>query len=499
MDAYTQIILVYLCFVVFLICIVLFFEKHRSKFYCILSAIAVVAIIFSISTFTRMQLVPFNADTNRKDFLLAGDEPAYFMTAVSIAQDGDFNIANNASNKDYLLFERRPYSGSDFSFYNTLSNGRLESKQDKWGDARYMRHRPGTSILIAPAFLLADHNQRFWSYTIISLLFSMFCGLFICYSYMIHNSSLPGLLVVVLVCGLSPPVYFYLNQAYPEIPAGILLSIIALLFLSPVKYNLLPFCLAAIVIWFTDRVILATLIVSLGGFINLPSRKLKFYAFCILGFSGFLFACYCWHRFGVPYPVSHNMVMGFSYDKIPVRLLQIIFDARYGWVWQFPVVLLLPAMIWQVLNTRRDFILHCSLILSLIALLCLVASFDDWPGGTCPRGRYFVIPQLLVMVLGICWLKGSNEVKSKFFWLIALGGLGLVQIPWLSLNPKWWYAQFQPFFVWKDIHFTIFYLPFLPDDAKASEWMKLLKMLPLLALPSLSCLYFELREKFAGS
>lgn len=495
MLPYLQLSAAYLFVISSLAIIVAISARLQERRHVVVWAFVVAIFVFLLATFTRLLIVPFNADESRRDFLLTGDEPAYLMTALSVAHDGDFNLANNAANKDYLLFQRKPYVGSGFEFYNSLAKNRLTAKKDQWADSRYMRHRPGTSILLAPAFLLADHNQRFWSYTIISFCFALFCGFSIYYLAQVLAIPLPSVLVVCLVCGLSPPVYFYLNQAYPEIPAGILLTSAAVLFLNQKRPSLIPFVLAAFVIWFSDRIILAALILCAGGFFCLQTNKQKFLAVLILGSSGFLFACYCWHRFGLPYPISHNTIMGFSYDKIPTRILQVLFDARQGWVWLFPPVLLVPAMLWQVVKNKHMTLGHATVFIAFTVILLLVAAFDDWGGGTCPRGRYFVIPQLLFMVLAIIWLKEEQGRMYKLLGLIVLGAVGLMQLFWLAQYPKWWFAGFHPLFSWQEIHVLIFHLPFLPDDAEPREWIKLLKMLPLLCLPSLCFVFLKQKQQ----
>ncbi|MBU1418289.1 MAG: hypothetical protein KKD01_10740 [Proteobacteria bacterium] len=499
MSAYLQLFSAYTSSVILLLIIAILSAKYQGRRHAILWAFVVMAVVFFLTGYTRVLLVPFNADESRREFLLTGDEPAYLMTAVSIARDGDLNLANNVASKDYQLFQHRSYVGSGFQFYNSLSHNRLINQKEQWGDARFMRHRPGTSVLLAPVFFLADHNQRFWSYTIISFCFALFCGFSVYYLSQAVTIPLASVLVLCLLCGLSPPVYFYVNQAYPEIPSGILLALISMLFLKPGRTNLIPFALAAIVIWFSDRIILATLIICAGGFFNLPTKKQKVAAVFILGSSGLLFAWYCWHRFGVPYPIQHNTTMGFSWGKIPERLLQILFDARQGWVWHFPAILLLPAMLWKILRSRAVTLNHICLVSALSVLLVLVAAFDDWGAGTCPRGRYFVIPQLLFFVLAGIWLQEDKGRKGKMFWLVGLGSLSLAQLFWLAPHPKWWFAGFQPLFSWQEIHSLIFYLPFLPDNAEPTEWIKFLKMTPLLALPSLSCIFMEHRQQRADS
>jgi len=470
-------------------------SRWSRKRTALFAAVGLALFIFALSMYTRLLLIPFNASVERRDFLLTGDEPAYLMTALSLAWDGDIDLANNGTDKDYLIFQRRPYLGSDFSFYNNLVHGRIQSREQSWGNARYMRHRPGTSVLLAPVFLLADHNQRFWAYTLLAScfsLFSIFTVLVLAWDSLQLNPMIA--LSIFLICGLSPPVYFYLNQVYPELPAGILLAMMALLLVSKKLPDLTLFFLGAMVIWFSDRAIPVALILCTGAWFALPNGWKKTAAIIILGTSGALFAWYCWYRFGVPYPISHNTKMGFSYDLLPQRLLQIMFDGKQGWVWLFPPILLLPAIIWQTLREYPQKLQIFSLNLALLAVLILVAAFDDWQGGTNPRGRYYVIPQLLFLTITSIWLKPDQHLRStRLFWLIGLGGLSLMQLYWLVPHPKWWFARYHPLFTWKAIQHWYAFIPQLPDHAPMSEWIKLMKMFPFMVLPSLACLL--LKEK----
>lgn len=495
MHAALQLIIVYAATLVVLVFIVIISTRYQERRHVMLWAVVVGSLVFLLATYTRVQLVPFNADETRRDFLLTGDEPRYLMTALSIAKDGDLDLANNEAHKDYLLFQRSfSGAGRDFAFYNELTHNRIITQKKRWGGALYSPHNPGTSFLLAPVFLLANHNYRFWSYTVISLCFVFFCSFSIYYLQQVIQLPLDVILVVCLVCGLSPPVYFYMNQVFPELVAGILLALIGILFLKKKQSSLVPFVLAALAIWFTERAILASLLLCAAGFFYLPTKKLKFGAVVILGSSGVLFAWYCWLRFGVPYPILNNLKLSFSFAKTPQRLFQIFFDGKYGWVWLFPAVLLLPAMIWEVLKSKQRTLNHLSLVLALVVVLILIAAFDDRAGGTCPRGRYFVIPQFLFLVLSLVWLQPENGRMGKFFWIVGLGGLSLMQLFWLAPNPRWWFAGYHPLFYWKSIQPYFTYLPLLPDDADKSQWLRLFKITPLLIVPSLSCIFLKSRQ-----
>jgi hypothetical protein len=132
---------------------------------------------------------------------------------------------------------------------------------------------------------------------------------------------------------------------------------------------------------------------------------------------------------------------------------------------------------------------------AFLVLVALVAAFDDWAGGTCPSGRYFVVPQFLFILLAAVWLMDERGQKIKMFWIIGLGALGIMQLFWLTSHPRWWYRAYHPMFAWKDIQPLYAYLPLLPDGAPKEQWLQLAKIAPLLMFPSLSCIYLEWRQK----
>jgi hypothetical protein len=178
-------------------------------------------------------------------------------------------------------------------------------------------------------------------------------------------------------------------------------------------------------------------------------------------------------------------------------MFQILFDNRQGWVWLFPPVLLLPAMMWSVFRQRPLPIVPLLIMAGLLLNLAMIAAFGDWRGGTNPRGRYYVIPQLMMIPVYFHWLRTSSpgERRVGLRCLIVLGALALLPLHWLMDNPAWWFRSYHPFFGWKPIQDFYDYLPALPDQAPSREWLKLLAWSPVLVLPSVVCIYTAIKAR----
>lgn len=462
----------------------------------LVGALLLLAVTGAVFATCRSALVPRHADAEQRCQLLTGDEPDYLLTALSLAQDHDINIANNLAAEQYRWFQSRPVGGGDFDFFNRISQGRIARHRAEWGEARYMQHRFGISVVIAPVFLLAREDFRWWAYVLISSLLS---GFTVLAWRMACRSGVDGGWAGVVCAGsvLAAPVLFYANQVYPEAVAGCLLAAGALAVMQGggASWAAVP-CLMAVV-WFSDRALPPAAVLMVLVVARLPSWRQRLPALALLGGSVVAFSLYCHHRFGLPVPISHNEVFDCSVAAVPRRFFQILFDGMQGWVWLFPPVLLLPAVMWSLARQRPFPVVGAGVLLGLLLALAMVAAFGDWRGGTNPRGRYYVIPQLLLVPLWFSWLRGARggSATCRRVGLAALLAVALLPLPWLTHHPEWWYRGYHPFFGWEPIQRYYGIFPSLPDGAPWQEWLKLLAWLPFLALPSLACILIDERER----
>ena len=458
----------------------------------ILSGFALLLILLAVYAYSRSQLIPYHADAERRCVLLTGDEPDYLLTALSLGRDGDINVDNNIRQSDYLLFQNRAVGGGDFDFFNRISKGRIASHRAEWGAARYMQHRPGISAVVAPVFVLAGGDYRWWATILISsvlVVFSLIAWGIACRFEIDHGIAA----IVCLGSLLAPPVLFYASQIYPEAVAGCLLAGAALLCMRGGRGSWFAVIALLAVVWFTDRALPAFAALAVVAAWRLPSRGERLVAGLVLAGNVIVFGLYCQHRFGIPFPISHNEVFDVSVALVPRRMFQILFDGMQGWVWLFPPVLLVPALVWSLIRRRPTPVVPLILVMALLLTLAMVASFGDWRGGTNPRGRYYVIPQLLLIPLWFHWFRfGTGKlVRVRGVWLIGLMALALIPLPWLVDHPSWWYRPYHPFFGWEPIQRYYDFLPSLPDDATGRDWLKLLAWTPLLLIPPTACIVAE--------
>ena len=396
-----------------------------------LGGVVLAIVLLSVYSYSRSQLVPYNADPDQRWALLTGDEPDYLLTALSLARDGDINIANNIERDDYKQFQGRAIGGGDFDFFNRISKGRIAAHRDEWGQARYMQHRPGISVVLAPVFWLSDGNYRWWACFLISsiLVLAAVWGWLLAFRLDLDR----GILWVVFgVCLLAPPVLFYANQIYPEAVAGCLLMGAALAMSAGQRAIWLAVPALMGVVWLTDRALPVFMPLAVATMVSLRSRWQRWIAAAFFALSLVAFGFYCQHRFGMPLPISHNEVFDVSLKSVPVRMFQILFDSMQGWVWLFPPALLLPAILWVFLRQRPLPLIPLMIMAGLLLNLAMVAAFGDWRGGTNPRGRYYVIPQLLMIPLLCHWFRyaGAQAGRTYFGWLIGLGALALLPLHW---------------------------------------------------------------------
>jgi hypothetical protein len=456
----------------------------------------VISVVLVMAGIARHYLVPWHADETRRTFLLTGDEPDYLLSAISISRDFDLDVSNNIQNEDYRLFQQRPVGGGDFTFYNKLAQGRLDAKCESWGDRRYMQHRPGTSFVLSPLVTISGQRLRWISYFWISMLLALWAGYILLET---ADAILAPVLAmgVILVFTLSPPVLFYANQVYPEVFVGAFLSISVLyLILQKQKYYWVGVLLLSAAIWFSDRSLPAVFVLACA--LLYQGRKLLSVRIVsgVFAISIFLFCIYCYQRFGVPWPISHNHIHGFSLMRIPPRMLQVVFDSKQGWLWLFWPLMLAPFCIFDLMWNKNLRWRALPGVAAFVLVIVLVAAFDDWRGGTNPRGRYYVIPQMLMMPLFLYWV-GSGCMTRIPRKILAFFGLGMVSILITSLvirHPNWWFRNYHPAFGWARLNPYYDVLPHLPDDSPPSQWIKAFLYLAVFGITLSVWLYFPIEK-----
>jgi len=419
-------------------------------------ALAALVIIMAGFAAVREQVIPFHAQGEERYQLFSGDEPVYMLTAYSLALDHDMNVHNNVVDRTYLAFMGEfvsSYNMGTLAFFQTVSPAMKKVDPERWKDRRLMIHRPGVSVLAAPAAFSAQ-RPRWWTYFIIST----FCAAMIAaivYIALRDGQSATVVLALASAWAFTPPGLFYANQLFPELPmaAVLALGMVLLLFGRANTSVALAAAVAIMAPWFSDRVILPAAAIALGALWRARGARAKSLVLLILASGGALLAAYYYQRFGVPYPIHHapRETHFMSLANLPSGIVRVLLDSNRGALWLVPALALLPAAYaaWWRSGKRRDVMVIN--LAALLASLLTVAAYSDWQGGGCPVGRYTVTFQWLAIPALLVWA-GAGMSRAQSFSLAALALAGVMETIMLAPRPSaWWVKYYHPLFTYDSL------------------------------------------------
>jgi hypothetical protein len=408
-------------------------------------ALATAVVIWIVLAVVREQLIPFHASGEQRTLLLTGDEPEYLLAAWSLAHDRDLNLRNNLEEQSWKAFQDRlvcDVTHGDLNYFKRVSPFMEKADPEQWKNTQLLVHRPGTAVLLSPA-AFSKTRMRWWAYFIIATLTSLggLGILLLAFSQGIppFKASLLSLAVI-----LSPPSVLYANQAFPEIPAALLLTLSFLLCCSA-RFPLLLFSAFLLVMapWFSDRAIPSVFLFSLFCLFQANTHKqrgilLVIFLAGILGLTH-----YYLKRFGVPWPLHHNPRVSPSLSFIMKGLPGFLLDRNRGILWLCPMLLFVPTALYSSFRQNKKAAVFLSLALGLSLLN--IASFPDWMGGICPAGRYGVLFQILSLPAFFLWIKNNTPRTQKIVFSLLLF-FGIIETLVLFNHPSWWFRKYHPLF-----------------------------------------------------
>lgn len=421
-------------------------------------------LLFSSLAVIRDQLVPFNADRQRRSVLLTGDEPEYLLAAISVAEDGDMNLWNNLREQSWLRFQDRLVAGpahGSLAYFKRVSPAMSHAQAEQWGNRNLLVHRPGTSMLISLAGF-SKHRIRWWSYFLMSSFALTGIAVILISSIRAGVAPLPAV-TLVSAMSLCPPGVYYMNQAFPDIPIAILLTTCLALLLRP---SSMAVVLASVCVslapWFSDRVIPACCCTGMACLLIARNRSTRIAVGAILATSVLFLAMYYFRRFHVPYPMCHSPRHTAALANIPGGFVRVLMDRGRGIFWVCPVLILTPVAFLKWWRSKEHRILWWSNMLSIVLTLIGLASFPDWRGGVCPACRYGVLLQWLAIPPLLVWTKiGLSKLQRVMVGLPLL--YGATQTLLLYNHPNWWYREYNPIFAYPSIQPLYRFLPDLTD------------------------------------
>ena len=276
-----------------------------------------------------------------------GDEPFYLLTAVSLLEDGDLDLAN-----DYDLHRYRAFFHHEQELWyqsRPTADGRILSP-----------HNIGLSILIMPSYAIAgvDGVKQF-----LALIGGLTVGLMALLAHRATGYAAASLLAASML-GFSAPLFVYATQIYPEGPAASVVVFCVWVLLGRSRGVLTGLAAAVAVtalLWLGSKYIVIGAIISILFVLRLTSLGRASLASVLVANGAF----YLWFHvstFGGATPYSVNTVyFGNTTAQIVgmhlelwnrlYRLAGLWIDGEFGLIRWAPVLLLaLPAL---PLMTRR--------------------------------------------------------------------------------------------------------------------------------------------------
>jgi hypothetical protein len=375
----------------------------------------------------------------RSDF--AGAEPHHLLTARSLIDDGDVDVANQYRARDYRAFY--PYG---LVPEGELTDGRLNEP-----------YGLGFSALIAPAYALGGARA-------VEAVLAAVAALAVLLAYRLALRAVPDpwALGATAAVGLAPPLLAYSTAVYPELTAGAALAGAALLAAGlaerPTRARAVAcFALVALLPWLGLRFAPAALVVGGYAYLALRSARRGLLALAGVEIVAFATAVYVGvngRLYGGPSPDSAGGdgtgADGLAdYARRIGRLATLWVDPHFGLVRWAPVAVLVLVGAALVVRERRGGLWRAipalraeQSVTGLCAVACcvqlLVAAFlapattGNWFPG---RHLVSVLPLAVPLVaVGLRRLPRAGTVLglvtvagSAWLWLaIRLGDSGLI-------------------------------------------------------------------------
>jgi hypothetical protein len=445
--------------------------------------VGVFLIALAAFSLARSRLVSLDAGGPAQARYLTGDEPAYMLLTHSLVTDGDFNLYNNRVEKD----------GRFFGMEKTDAHGARKDWEQK---EIYSIHTPGLAILLAPAYASGLYGPLA-PRTSVCIFLNLLAALLAVNVYLFcseiagcaddiappkKRASLPALACTAVVI-LTPPILFYSNLVYPELPAALFLLYAlrrSLTVRSPSRTGWLVAVLATSFLpWLSFRFLLPALLLlwlllkkqSRGG----RSRFTGNLTACLLFIISLtIFFFYQYHAFGSLNPAAGYLYQGFDQRGVFSKglldgIVGVVLDRGHGVLTWSPVYILSLTGLLLMLREQRN--LGIWLIIILLAIYIPGASFIFWWGGFAPPPRYMVVPAPL-LAGAICYAL-SRKPRSTF--AIVFGLLFALSLLFGC------YASLYPSLLYRHRHIITNYHPHLMIKLFPSFFRKRNSTVPLAA------------------
>jgi hypothetical protein len=273
---------------------------------------------------------------------LTGDEPHYLLTALSLAEDRDLNVAD-----EYVAGRYRP-------FHEVALRPQARPLE---GGALVEPHGP-----LLPLILAIPASLGGWAAAKLTLaaLAGILAATVLWVAVRRFGAPLAASVTVVLVFALSAPLAVYGTQVYPEIPAALALAVALGALTGPLRGGGVATLGAAVVAlpWLSVKYVPIAAALALLSVVRLLRRGRRREAVGLAGMlalagAGFVAGHQAWYGGWTPYAAGSHFaeagelsVMGTDPNLWgrSLRLLGLMVDRTFGLAaWQPAWLLLLPA------------------------------------------------------------------------------------------------------------------------------------------------------------
>jgi len=369
----------------------------------------------------------------------SGDEPYYLLTAHSLYQDRDINLARNYDDQDYFHFFPR-------ELYPKLRLGAYARFGRKGTGYVYPINQPGISVLILPYYALSRlfHGRVLIYILKVSLsLWAVLLGLQVYLFALEYWGRKRTALLLWFLYSFTAPVLFYAVHLYPEAPVALFSLFIfrklrlagklspascvllgLLLGLFPwfgLKYVLILLALAAVGAWFLRREGAGAGRVL--GFLAGPAASLVLFGLYVRELYGTVLPMAVYEGVLTPEKIRafREMVLGIPLSLRIDSFLDYFLDQRDGLLLYSPwFFFILPGMVEAFRRAKRD--LAALLIITLPYLLNY--AFLSHRQGHSPQGRVLACISWTGMILvGHFLVHNRRRVYAVLFRAFSLWSL----------------------------------------------------------------------------
>lgn len=358
----------------------------------------------------------------------SADEPHYLLTAASLAQDGDLDVANQVDEELYRSFHEQRLAPQAA----TQASGR-----------EVVPHDPGLAVVLAIPMHLGGWRA---AKAVLAVLAGVLAAATLWLAVRRFDARLvPATIIIGLLCA-SAPVVVYGGQIYPEVPAALVLvgGVAAASAVSGWRSDLGTILAVVALPWLAVKyvpVAAALAVIHLVGRWRAGDRRTVAWSLGALGAAGIAYAAahMAWYGGLTVYAAgdffqangSQLSVVGTRPDYLArsVRVVGLWVDRDFGiGMWQPAWLLGVGGLAW-VAGRRRD---NWALVVVIVGVGWLTATFV----ALTMRGWWFPGRQVIVVLplVAVAIASWASQHRTVAILASGLGLAGLVTTAWLVLD-----------------------------------------------------------------